>query len=160
MLSALEVAILTGVATVLADEAAHRDELAARRFRELSPATVAGVVDQSRNRRWHRIGFRQRLAGAALAAGVMGLVVESWLAFGLAFAIIGSTVSLMFDISFNVRMGGAKAGLPWWFAGTTAWTDEWITKLGLRTSVDGGKVAAGVELALIVASSAAWLILI
>jgi hypothetical protein len=154
MTGLLQVAILIGVATVLADEWAHRDELAGRRFRELSPATVAGVIDQSRNRRWHRVGFRQRLELVALASGVVLARTESGLACALAFALMGSVVSLVFDISFNIRFG-----MPWWYAGTTAWMDEWLTKLGVGHHVNGGKVAAGVELALVVASAAAWLML-
>lgn len=151
----IQVAILAGVATVLADEWAHRDELAARRFRELNPAMVAGEVDQSRNRRWHRVGFRQRLELVALAAGIVLASLQSWLAFGLAATLMGAVVSLVFDISFNIRFGQ-----KWYYAGTTAWTDEWITKLGLGHSVDGGKLAAAVELLVVVGSAVAWLILV
>ena len=157
MLGLVQVAILAGVATVLADEWAHRDELAARRFRELNPGTVAGVVDQSRNLRWHRVGFRQRLELVALAAGIVLASLQSWTAFGLAALLMGSVVSLVFDISFNIRFGQ-----PWWYAGTTAWTDEWLARLGasLPVAMQGGKLAAAVELLVVVASSVAWLILV
>ena len=155
MAGMLNVAILIGVATLLADEWAHRDELAARRFRELSPATVAGVVDQSRNLRWHRAGFRQRLELVALAAGVVLATTQSWLAFGLALLLMGSVVSLVFDISFNIRFGQ-----PWWYGGTTAWTDEWMYRMGVANHINGGKVAATVELLAVVGSAVAWLILV
>lgn len=155
MTGLLEVAILIGVATALADEAAHRDELAARRFRELPAATVAAALDQSRNVRWHRAGFRQRLEVVALAGGIVLAVTQSWLAFGLALALLGAVVSLVFDISFNLRFG-----MPWWYGGTTAWTDEWLFRLGSARHMEGGKLAAAVELLAVVGSAAAWLILV
>ena len=136
---------------MLADEWGHRDELAARRFRELNPHTVAGDLDKRRNRRWHRVGFRQRLETTALAAGLVLAATGSWLAFGLAAVLMGSIVSLVFDISFNLRMG-----LPWWYSGTTAWLDEWLN----GRLQQPGKVSAGLELAGVLASMTAWLILI
>ncbi len=154
MTGLLQVVISAGVATFLADGWAHRDEVAARRFRELSPKTVASELDKSRNKRWHRLGFRQRMEMVVVVAGIFLVVMQSWVAFALSALLLGSVVALVFDISFNIRFG-----LPWHYAGTTAWTDEWITKLGLRTSVDGGKLASAVELALVVGSSVAWVLL-
>ena len=144
-------AVMITVAITLADEWGHRDELAARRFRELNPATVESDLDQSRNRRWHRVGFRQRLETTTLAAGIVLVATGSWLAFGLAAVLMGAIVSLVFDISFNVRLG-----LCWWYSGTTAWLDQWLSS----RSLEAGKVVAALELAMVVASGAAWLIFI
>ena len=111
MAGLLEVAALVGAATIFADEAAHRDELAARRFRELNPSVVQSKLDRSRNRRWHRVGLRQRLVVVLVAANVV-LALAGWLAFAVAAVLMGAVVSLVFDISFNIRLG-----LPWWYAG-------------------------------------------
>lgn len=155
MLALVEVAILIGVATVQADEWAHRDELAARRFRELSPAVVAGQLDKARNRRWHRVGFRQRLEVVLLTAVMLGAATGNWLAAGLAFGLMGSVVSLVFDISFNRRMG-----LAWDYTGTTAWFDQWLNLPWMPEIWPAGKLAAAVELLLVLGFSVAWLILI
>ncbi len=153
MMPLVEVAVLVGAATLLADEWAHRDELAARRFRELNPETVASELDISRNKRWHRVGFRQRLETMTLAAGLVLAATQSWLAFAVSWVLLASVVSLVFDISFNIRLR-----LPWWYAGTTAWTDEWLNAHGLG-NWEGGKVAATLEALLILASASAWMIL-
>ena len=156
MTGLLYVAILIGVATVLADEAAHRDELAARRFRELNTVVVMAELDRSRNKRWHSVGFRQRAIMVGLVAGIVLAVTGSWLAFGLAMVLVGSVVSLVFDISFNRRIG-----LPWDYAGSTAAFDEWLNHDWQgRTKVSAGKLVAAVELLGVVLSAAAYLILV
>ena len=154
MMPLVEVSVLIGAGTLLADEWAHRDELAARRFRELSPATVTSELDMYRNLRWHRVGFRQRLETTTLAAGLVLAATHSWLAFGVSWVLLASVVSLVFDISFNIRIG-----LPWWYAGTTAWTDQWLNRWGLDRKIEGGKVAAAVELLAVLGSAAAWILL-
>ncbi len=145
--------VMVGVAGWLADEWAHRDELAARRFRELPPTTVAGALDEYRNLRWHRVGFRQRLETVLLASSVVLVASGSWWAGAVAFGLMGAVVALVFDISFNLRLG-----LPWWYAGTTAWFDEWLYRLGVAYAVPAGKIAAAVELAAALGAAAAWLL--
>lgn len=156
MLGLVQVAILAGVATVLADEWAHRDELAARRFRELNTLVVMGELDRSRNNRWHSVGFRQRAEVVGLIAGIVLAVSGSWLASGLAVALVGATVALVFDISFNLRLG-----LPWHYAGSTAAFDEWLNHdwKGM-TAATAGKAMAAVKLLVVVGSAVAWLILV
>ncbi len=156
MMGLIQVAILIGVATVLADEWAHRDELAARRFRELNTVVVMGELDHSRNRRWHAVGFRQRAELAGLVAGIVLAVLGSWLACGLALVLVGSMTALVFDISFNLRIG-----LPWHYSGSTAAFDEWLNHTWQpMTAITAGKLAAAVKLLLVVGSAVAWLILV
>ncbi|SHJ75381.1 hypothetical protein SAMN02745146_0076 [Hymenobacter daecheongensis DSM 21074] len=135
-----------------ADLFAHRDELTARRFRELSPATVAGELDRSRNRRWHRLGAQQRLVMAGVLASSVSLALGSQRAFWVLLLLCGALITLCFDISFNLRFGQR-----WWYAGTTALTDELLNKLGLKHQLNAGKLAAAVKLAAVLAGVAGWI---
>lgn len=151
----LLVALLAGTA-LWADGFAHHDELAARRYRELTPETVANQLDSSRNRRWHGAGFRLRLASVVLAAGAVALAAGTgWPRLALSILVSGLEMMLLFDIFFNLRFG-----MPWYYAGTTAWLDEWLNKhrIGHKQST-AGKVAAGLELVALLAACVAWLLL-
>ena len=140
------------LAVLLADQFAHHDELAARRFRELDPRITGSRLDQARNRRWHRAGFRLRLTVVAVLAGVVGIIAGSWLVAGLALLVAGSLVSLLFDILFNLRLG-----LPWDYVGTTAWLDEWLHKRNPNHQLEPGRLVAALELAGAVVGVVAWL---
>lgn len=126
----------------LADLAAHRDEVASRRYRELYPATVASAADRAHNGTWHRLGLLQRLAGVVLLA----LLVYYWLdrvaVAGLLAAGLGGFVTmLVFDPSLNIRLG-----MPWDYTGTTAQTDVLAAGRGRRLA---GLKGAGVVLGII-----------
>jgi hypothetical protein len=145
------------LATALwADGFAHHDELAARRYRELSPETVASDLDKSRNKRWHGAGFWLRLASVMLVSGAVALAAGAgWPRLLLSMAVSGFEMALLFDVFFNLRFK-----MPWYYAGTTAYTDRWLNALKVtRRPEDAGKWAAGFELLGTVASAVAWLMI-
>lgn len=139
-------------ALFITDTFAHRDELSARRFRALNPATVASELDKSRNQRWHRVGFIQRTICAVLLAVA---AVLSYAHFGhlpvrvLPAGILttAAVTSLAFDILFNTRFG-----MPWDYGGTTAWLDVAVGKYGTR----GTRAVALAETLAVLAGGAWW----
>lgn len=144
-------AVVLGLAAGFADGFAHHDELAARRFRELSPQTVQSPLDKSRNRRWHRAGFWLRLAVVGLLAAFVGGMLGSWQALALAFLTGGAVVSLVFDIAFNLRIGN-----KWDYAGTTAWFDEWLEKTGRAGKYNAARIVAALEFAGVAVGCIGW----
>lgn len=145
---------------------AHRDEVSARRFRELNPHTVAGELDKLRNRRWHTLGLVQRLAFNLGAANICGLYLRSWPAFWVALGLGFLTLSLVFDIVLNVRLG-----LHWAYLGTTSKLDgvllgvgSYLSRLlGRKTDPAAyapGALAAFGEGALVLLGIAAWYIFV
>lgn len=150
----LTLAALVIFGAAVADIFAHRDEVAARRFRELNPATVEGALDRLRNNRWHALGLAQRLLFAVAMAGLVGLQHSSYLAGLVGFLVCGFTSALVFDLAFNIRLR-----LPWYYVGTTAKTDALLIRLGLGT-VAPGKIMTGAEALGLVLSIAAWLVFV
>lgn len=142
------------LAGAMADGFAHHDELAARRFRELDPRIVGSALDRSRNRRWHRAGFRLRLAVVTGLAVATAFATKNWLVGGLTMLVAGALVSLLFDILFNIRFG-----LPWDYAGSTAWLDEWLNKFGVKHQLNAGRWSAGLELTGALVGIVAWLLI-
>lgn len=145
MPSELIVLLLALASLSLADRFAHRDEITARRFRELAPGIVQSPLDQLRNARWHRAGLLLRLIVAVIVAGLMGLALRSPLVALLSFGVVGFSLALWFDILFNVRFG-----LSWDYTGQTAKTDKVIS---------GARMAA-LELVGLLVSCGLWLWLI
>ena len=153
MMGLLEVAGLVLSGAVLGNQAAHRDALAARRFRFLSPATVGSAADQELNRDWHRVGLEQRLTLTLMATAPIGIVAGNWWMAALAAVLLGATLALVFDVSLNLRLNQS-----WDYTGTTARTDAWLGAHGAG-SLSGGVVAFSAKLLVVVVSAGAWLLI-
>jgi hypothetical protein len=122
----------------LTDLAANRDQMAGRRFAELYPQTVQGDVDRSRNRRWHLLGFVQRLAVVAALAVQVQLTTGDWRQ-ALAAAWVGACwTAAQFDADFNVRrMGWAKI----FYLGESSLIDKLLGKFGAQHRFAAGAVS-------------------
>jgi hypothetical protein len=138
-------AALVGAA-VITDFAAYRDEVAARRFRELNTEVVQGDLDKSRNKRWHRLGAIQRGISAVLLAAFLGALVQSWLVAVLAGVISVTVTLLLFDIDFNRRLGK-----PWDYVGTTSSIDA---------GQSNGRRMSAIELGVLLLGVLAWLLFV
>ena len=125
----------------LSDRFANRDQLTGRRFAQLSGDVVQSEIDLSRNKRWHTEGLIVRVIVAALIAGLIGWALRSWPAVLCGAGVLGFSVSLWFDVMYNLRNGKA-----WDYTGTTSATDR----------ATNGRRQACIELAGIVASAVAW----
>lgn len=137
-------------AAALADLAAQRDELAARRFRRLAGEIVQAAQDQHYNKLWHRIGLVQRV----LAVVGVAVLVALWLVpelrqhLGEALVIIaagswagGFLTAAVFDVSFNRRIGN-----PLFYLGSTAVTDQALAKFIPGATNHAGLVSFGAKL--------------